>query len=295
MKKDYTFLAEDGKLTMSSAAHLRDLAANASKELLQKLNNIHFTNKYIQLIGDTNRNQTRVGLNAQECTQIPNAIQHVINLQSFEAWMNEAIEAKRRLFKEIENLSLQEYVENILGEEYPISPRPSKSMTEDDYLSTLTIKERNKYFYLQTTVAAIGKLIHKDSPYDKAFKELYDSTINPVKEVLNGRDTILHISEPSVSSEVANEVFYGLQNTHREAQAQLNGMKDLMDKTIKRDVIERTELFRKQYEEYQMKIQNYSILLTKYKQSATSELEKLKIVIPNHLEDTYKQIISLGK
>ena len=47
MKKDYTFLAEDGKLTMSSAAHLRDLAANASKELLQKLNNIHFTNKYI--------------------------------------------------------------------------------------------------------------------------------------------------------------------------------------------------------------------------------------------------------
>lgn len=295
MKKDYTFLAEDGKLTMSSAAHLRDLAANASKELLQKLNNIHFTNKYIQLIGDTNINQTRVGLIAQECTQIPNAIQHVIKLQSFEAWMNEAIEAKRRLFKEIENLSLQEYVENILGEEYPISPRPPKSMTEDDYLSTLTIKERNQYFYLQTTVAAIGKLIHKDSPYDKAFKELYDSTINPIKEVLSGRDTILHISEPSVSSEVVNEVFYGLQNTHREAQAQLNGMKDLMDKTIKRDVIEKTELFRKQYEEYQMKIQNYSILLTKYKQSATSELEKLKIVIPNHLEDTYKKIISLGK
>ena len=251
---------------MSSAAHLRDLAALKAREILSGLNSIHFVNKYVQLIGTSEKNQTQVGIKEGACRLIPGAIDIVIALQTFEAWMNEAIQAKRNLFEEIKDMSIQDYIKNVLNEEVPVSPSVPHTMTEDDYVSTLTIKERNRYFELQTTVATIGKLIHKDSSYDRAMKELQDAAVNPIKEILNGRDTILHISEKSLDENVVNEIFYQLQNEHREAQAQLNGMKDQMDKAIKKSNLEATEAYRVAYEEYQAKMQKYNIALAQYKQ-----------------------------
>lgn len=295
MKKDLTFVAVDGKLTMSSAAHLRDLAALSAREILSKMNNIHFTNKYVQLIASKEQNQTQIGCTDEGCRLIPDAIHTVIQLQSFEAWMNEAIQAKRNLFDELKSMTVQEYIKNILNEEVPVSPTLPHVMTEDEYLAELNIKERNRYFELQTTVAAIGKLIHKDSPYDRAINELQDALVNPIKEILNGRDTILHVSRKSLDENVVNEVFYKLQKEHREAQAALNGMKDQMDKAIKKSNIEATEAHMVAYEEYQAKMQKYSISLSQYKQQATADLEKLKIVIPQHLEGIYQELSNLGK
>ena len=50
MKSDYVFLSVDGKLTMSSASHLRNLAAVKANEILSQLENLSFVNEYIGLI-----------------------------------------------------------------------------------------------------------------------------------------------------------------------------------------------------------------------------------------------------
>lgn len=295
MQKDYTFLAEDGKLTMTSAAHLRDLAALKAKELLSQLNNIRFTNKYIQLISSTERNKTQIGMSDSDCQCIPELIQQVIKYQSFEAWVNEAIEAKRNLFTELKNLSVNQYVTDILQKEMPENPLPPRNMTEDDYIATWNIKDRNRFFTLQTSVATIGKIIHRGAPYDLAIKDMQEAKTNPIQVETNGRDTLLYTNEASLSETVVNDVFFQLQNKHREIQAEFNGMKEQIRKALIQNEIENTEQFRIEYEKYQSELQQYSTSLAQYKQEERAKIEKLKIVIPQHLEDVYKELTSLGK
>lgn len=293
MQKDLTFLAVDGKLTSSSAAHLRDLAASKATEIISALGQMKFVNKYVQLIGSVDRNLTHKGYSGQDIQRIPEDLEKIAVYYAFEAWMNEAIEAKRNLFDELKKLTLEEWAK-LKGIELPVEPKSPRSKDVDDYLATLTIKERNRWFTLQAKVSSIGKLIH-DGPFARAMKEFQSAKSNPITEVLNGRDTILHISEPSVDSETVNEVYYKLQNTHREYQAQFNGMKEAMDKFIKEDSMKATSEYREAYSAYRTQIAEYQTQLTQYKQEMSAELEKLKIVIPEHLMGVYRELAALGK
>lgn len=294
MKSDYVFLSVDGKLTMSSASHLRNLAAVKANEILSQLENLSFVNEYIGLIDSKEFNQTHFGTNYAALCNIPDQIEKVALYHSFEAWINEAIEAKQRLFSEIKSLSLEEWAAS-QGIELPNKPIPEAAMNEDDYLETLTVKERNRFLTLQSKVSAIGNLIHKGNAYDTALKNLQNSITNPIKETLNGRDTILKKYEPSVSIDSVNDIYFKLQNTHREYQAQLNGMKEARDQAIKRDAIEKTSKYREEWSRYTDVMAKYEADLTAYKQSKNAELEKLKIVIPEHLMSVYNELTVLGK
>lgn len=294
MKSDYVFLSVDGKLTMSSASHLRNLAAVKANEILSQLENLSFVNEYIGLIDSKEFNQTHFGTNYAALCNIPDQIEKVALYHSFEAWINEAIEANQRLFSEIKSLSLEEWAAS-QGIELPNKPIPEAAMNEDDYLETLTVKERNRFLTLQSKVSAIGNLIHKGNAYDTALKNLQNSITNPIKETLNGRDTILKKYEPSVSIDSVNDIYFKLQNTHREYQAQLNGMKEARDQAIKRDAIEKTSKYREEWSRYTDVMAKYEADLTAYKQSKNAELEKLKIVIPEHLMSVYNELTVLGK
>lgn len=294
MKKDLVFLAVDGKLTSSSAGHLRNLAASKANEILTRLNMLHFTNKYINLIGSSARNQSQIGITEDALRSIPAALAKVVQYQAFEAWMNEAIVARDNLYKELRGLDLDDWYAQS-GETKPERPEMAVVMTEDDYLSKLTIKERNRFYMLQTEVAAIGKLIHKGGPFDLAMKEMQECAVNPITEILNGRDTILHETRPSLSADAVNEVYFALQSQHRSMQAQLNGMKDQMEKAIKKDSLDKTNAYQEELQKYNATIKEAQTKLSAYKQEMLAELEKLKIVIPEHLMDTYKELSALGK
>lgn len=294
MKSDYVFLSEDGRLTSSSAAHLRNMAASKAESLLSQMRLMHFTNKFVQLIGDKASSQTQVGLSEEQVEAVPEQLYQVIRLQAFEAWMNEGIAAKRRLYEEIKQLTWDEFAE-MKGIERPEMPKKEPYMTEDDYLTTVSIKDRNRYFMLQTEAAAIGKLIHKGGAFDAAMKELQETLVTPTKELLNGRDSILHNYSPSVNPEVVDAVYFKLQNKHREAQAELNGMKDLMEKAIDKDSLQKDADYQNKLTEYNSKEKEFSVAFDIYRKEEEARIAKLKIVIPDHLLDTYKELSALGK
>ena len=294
MQKDMTFLAVDGKLTSSSAAHLRNLAKEKAEELLAKLRGANFLDKYVQLIGTSEKNCTDKGWDAFTVSAVPEVIEIVAKYHAFEAWMNEAIEAKRHLYDELKRLSINTWAK-LEGIELPVEPEMEKVITSDDCIAELTIKERNRFFALQAKVAALGKLLHNDGYYVRAMGYYQNALSKPISEVMNGRDTILHISEPSVSAEVVNETFFILQNMHREAQAQLNGMAHAIEEAIEKDELAKTTKYREAYSAYANEMKEMNIKFSEYKQKLTAELEKLKIVIPEHLTDVYTELTSLGK
>ena len=147
MNKDLTFLAEDGKLSMSSAAHIRDLAALKAQNIKSKLDNISFINEYISVIGGE-KNLTSKGFLTNQLTEVEKDLQTLADLYSLEAWFNEAITAKKALYIEIKNKTLEEWAkeQNIT---LPVKPIKEQIMDEDDYLATLSIKDRFEYYYIQ--------------------------------------------------------------------------------------------------------------------------------------------------
>jgi hypothetical protein len=68
------------------------------------------------------------------------------------AWLRESIKAKERLIKEAENTSYEDY-----GLEVPERPERAEYITEDDVIGMWSIKQRNRYYYLDTLCATIGQ------------------------------------------------------------------------------------------------------------------------------------------
>ena len=289
MTKDLVFIAVDGMLTSSSAGHMRDLAKANAEVIMKRLNSMGFINKYISLIDGQGSKQTVVGYTKEQLENIGKDIDKVATYYSFEAWMNEAIEAKRRLFEELKNLSLEEWA-RIKEIELPQEPEYPDTMSEDGYLATLSIKERNRYFSLQSKVAAIGKLIHNDGSFITAMDEYRQALSTPIKTTLNGRDTILYESRPSVEETDVTDTYFKLQQKHREYQAQLNGMKELMNKAIYEDGIKKINEYIAKLSEYHNIIGEYQAQKLQYVKENSRELEKLKIVIPDHLREIFNRI-----
>lgn len=288
MEKDKIFLGKDG-LTMSSASHLRNIASIKAQELLKKLDGIKLTNKYVNLIGDTNQSTIQKGYTDEQVLEIPTIINKIAQYHSFEAWVNEAIKAKQRLFNELQDMTPYHYCE-IKGIEFIQQPAQKPALIEETWLASLNIKERHRYYDLEAKASTIGKLIHKDGAFDKAIAAMQDAIVNPTAEILNGRDTILHTSEVSCDKEVVDQVFFALQKLHRSIQAELNGIKEQMNKAIKEDLMAKTLAFKEEYATYTSWLENLTLEMTSYVQEESQKLQELKIVIPDHLKEIYTEL-----
>lgn len=110
-------------------------------------------------------------------------------------------------------------------EEKPLSPVAPHVLTEQEYYASLPIKERNRYYQLETVAAVIGKYIHPDDVLSDERKKLKNRIQHPHQVDGKGRDALIYTYEPSVSAEDVDNTFYELQKKHREVQAQLNSMK----------------------------------------------------------------------
>lgn len=109
--------------------------------------------------------------------------------------------------------------------EKPLSPVAPHVLTEQEYYASLPIKERNRYYQLETVAAVIGKYIHPNDVLSDERKKLKYRIQHPHQVDGKGRDALIYTYEPSVSAEDVDNTFYELQKKHREVQAQLNSMK----------------------------------------------------------------------
>lgn len=287
MNKNEIFFADNG-LTSTSANHVANLAKEWIQQKKSRLESVHAVNKYIQLIGSDEKKLCFIGMTSSEINEIPQILNEISDAQSLIAWLREAIKARTALKEEIENTDIKMWDPNLLD-----APESPTYMSEDEAIAQLSIKERNRYYELETKCAVIGKFIHPDGSFSKARKEINSVLENPIRVNESGRDTLIFSYEPSVDPQKVESLFFNLQQKHREAQAELNGIKHKIELIIEED-------HRLKLEKYSKEIEDYNSYHRRKKAEFdlwwTQELEKiqnLKIIIPNDLHPIYEKIINL--
>ena len=299
MQKDLVFFKKEGEegvaLTSTSANHIANLAKEYIQSVETRLNNICFFNAEIALIGSVGgANTIQTGETSEVLNNLQSLLEGVAQAKSLIAWLREGIKAKESLMKGLQATSLEDWREEN-GLTSPETPNLGHVLTEIEYYASLPIKERNRYYQLETEAAVLGKYIHPDGHLSDARKELKDKLQHPHKVDGKGRDALIYTYTPTVSVAEVDNVFFELQKKHREIQAQLNAMKYSCEQAINDSTNKVNTEYMIALQKYQAKLKDVLGAFKTWKDEKSQEYSKLKIVIPHSLMGIYNTINSLGK
>lgn len=291
MKKDEIFLGENG-LTTTSASHIADLAKEFIRSLEEQIDGISFTNCSIHLMGSNDYQPITIGSSIDDLKDIANKACRIAEAKSLIAWLREGIKARNNLFTELEEMSVRDYC-SLLGREYPTA-KDIPMYTEDDEIAKLSIKDRNRYFSMQTFASTFGKIVHPNGSLSTARKQLQNKISNPNLVKGDGRDSIIYSYSGSVPQETVDEEYFKLQASHRAYQAEFNKMAHEISERVlvqqNKDEAERMIILENQNAVIAILLKEFEI----YKESEVQRLSKLKIIIPDELSNIYTVVNSLG-
>ena len=107
MKKDMIFFSTEGKgLTSTSANHIANLAKEMVREIETFVSGLTLYSTSVVLIGNDNVNIINEGDTAEALDKVKTQLHTIAKANSLIAWLREAIKAKERLQKEVEDLSI---------------------------------------------------------------------------------------------------------------------------------------------------------------------------------------------
>lgn len=293
MEKDKIFFGAEG-LTTTSANHIANLAKEAYQSLESKLNTAVFYTTEIGILGSSASNTLKEGIEQEFLDELEGNLMQIASYKSLIAWLREAIKAKERLISEAQKLTDIE-VAKILNITLPDMPVRYPRLNEDEVVATWGIKQRNRYYYLDTVCSTIGKYIHPNMGFSNAKEDLIKILSERHKAQGNGRDTIIYSYTPTVRLKDVEHTFFALQEKYRGYQAELNSMKHQIEVAIQDD--EREKTLKEEDETKQYKVECNAIFpqLSKYKNDTIKAMQSLKIVIPDSLKGIYSTISEMGK
>ena len=293
MNKNQIFFSQDNQgLSSTSANYIANLAKEAYASVDEMLNNINFYDVRVKLLDSVAEPYaTELGVHSVD---FEGSLNYKAELQSLIAWLREALRAKEAIVSDIRNLGVEDIAEKL--ELYlPVKPERDHILDEDEYIASLSIKERNRYYYLETLCSVLGKFIHPNGAYNVARKKLAEVRQKPNIVSGNGKDTIITTRTPTISQETVDEKFFELQTKHRSYQAELNGMKHKMELAIDASTDAANSKYTQQYAAYR---EAYNELVAKceaWREKQLKSARDLKIIIPNDLKSVYEQVAELGK
>lgn len=291
MKKDEIFFAcgnEDIQLTKTSANFISNLAKEMYQHVEQELENIKFYTETVQLIGSPQQSLLRQGISTVR--EIEGNLGFIAQLKSLIAWLREGIKAKERLENEVKRSSFEDF-----AIELPTHPEEPDEVTEDDIVGNWGIKQRNRYFYLQTMCAQLGEYIHSRGTYSRERLALQKVTSEPNRIEGSGRDTLLYTRTPSLPTQEVEDTFMQLQQVYRSYQAELNAMKHELQIAVDAANLENRNTYESALREYKTAMSIADTQLQKERQKALTVVQNLKIIIPDSLRSTYNRVQETGK
>ena len=299
MQKDLVFFKKEDEegvaLTSTSANHIANLAKEYIQGVEAQLNNISFFNVEVTLVGSTGGTSTiQTGESSEALDNLQSLLEGVARAKSLIAWLREGIKAKENLMKDLQTISLEDWCKEN-GLTRPKTPNYGHVLTEVEYYASLPIKERSRYYQLETEAAVLGKYIHPDGHLSDARKELKDKIYHPHKVDGKGRDAVIYTYTPTTSLAIVYNVFYELQKKHREIQAQLNAMKYSCEQAINKSTNKVNTEYMAASQKYQAELKGILGAFKTWKDEKSQEYSKLKIIVPNFLLGIYNTINSLGK
>ena len=292
-KINEVFFSEHG-LTSTSASHLADLAQEVIAGNETKLKNMTFVTTKVDIVGSASESGKTICVcyDGNMLDQVRPLLEEMALMNAFCAWMREAVKAKDKELKQVVNFTFEEWC-TLQGVEIPSSPSYPKETTEADIIAQMNIKERNRYLQLEAVAATIGKYIHPGGQFSSAREELQNGIMKPYSTDGNGKDTLIYAHVPSVEPQKVEEVFFELQKWHRQNERELNKMKFAIKKQAEKKTLEDIQQFKQALEQEK---QRHMQLFTQYKEWQLEERERisrLKIVVPEALQDTYERLNKL--
>ena len=281
------FFGERG-LTSTSANHIANVAKESYAETEMALSSIKFFDESVSLLYGGDPKTLSVG--CAGVSDIDEMLDRIAKTKALIAWLREAMKAKQNLMNEVNTASFEYY-----EIECPDVPVREKYLTQDEIIAKWNVKKRNRYYYLDTLCATIGQAIHPNGAVSKARTELHDIINNPRVTSGSGRDMVIFLRTPSVETESVEKMYMQLQNKYREAQAELNSMKNEIEETIQKDVMKKDSEYSEACSEYRNRMSVLNAKLSEMKGKDLGVIQKLKIVIPDSLRQTYEFVSSLGK
>lgn len=292
MESNSVFFSDNG-LTSTSANHVANLAKEYIQNIEKDLNNTSFVNTSVTLIDSNNNVKISIGKDATFLELVETKLNKISDAKSLIAWLREALKAKENLQAELNRLSLADWVKMEKNETLPEYPERDNYMTEDDYYASLNIKDRNRYYMLETQAAVYGKYIHPSGAFSKAREELSDKLNRPHEVKEDGRDTIIYNYNPSVEQSKVEDLFFKLQKDHRQVQAQLNGMKHECELALSANRISIDNKYKEELEKYSQVQTKYMSEFNLWIKKKAQEYASLKIAIPDNLKSIYNEVNSL--
>lgn len=278
------YFGEQG-VTSTRAAQLCDAAKHSYEAIESELESVNFIQIKFGLIGTSEENFTLAKDANSNCNfdDFKTKLDKITEAKAFIAFLREAIKAKTELADEV-SLYMSKELQELKAPKYP------DSLTEQDVIDQMSVKNRETYLSLETKCAVYGKFIHPGRRLDKAIKEINGAKAEPRSIDYAGNNTIIRVYNSVISVEEANEVYDKLQKEHRKAESELNGLKHLIEETIKADTAKKLEEFKKANAEYSEK---YNALLaqdSEIREKRRKEIQALRIVIPNRFKTLYDEL-----
>ena len=284
------FFGEKG-MTSTSANHLANIAKEVIQDKEAELAALQFYTKSVELFG-SEKKVLQHGYT--DLKRIKTLIEDTAKMYAFCAWAREAIKRKDAMLQQLETMGNIEYCQ-LMGIELPVVPQPKEPPTAETFLDEMTVKERNEYYTVEAYAATYGKHIHPDGDVSSARASLLHYSKNPSEVHGNGRDAMVYTHEPSVSTEELDKTFFELQSNYREIEARLNNTKAHIQNDIKQRTLEQQNAYEAELEEYRKKTDDITNARKRYVIEQRAFVGNLKIVIPDHLRDTYDYLNALGK
>lgn len=292
MEKDKIFFAPDGytgvQLTQTSANHIANLAKELYSTAESALENYVFYTTKVKLLGSTEESLLKEGVNS--VAEIPDSLKMIAELKSLIAWLREAIKAKERLIKEAQKASYEDF-----GIDVPEAPEREAYITGEDYIATLNVKQRNRYYYLEAFCATIGEYIHPGGTYATEREQLKKIISEPNTVSGSGRDTLLYTRTPSLTLAEVENTFMSLQNTYREYQAELNSIKYEIENYVTQDTTRKNIEYSHAMGVYNSQMKLAEAQLAEKRKEAVNTASSLKIIIPDSLKHIFETVQALGK
>lgn len=295
MKKDMIFFSTEGKgLTSTSANHIANLAKEMIRETEASLAGLTFYSTSVGLIGNDTINTLKEGDTSDTLGQVKAQLHTIAKANSLIAWLREAIKAKERLLKEVDDLTMNDFMKQ-QGIKKPDMPKRGTALTEDEYYASLSVDERNRFYSLEALASVLGKAVHPAGVIANAREQLNERLKNPRTIEGKGRDALLYSYTPTVEASQVDEVYFAVQKEFREVQASLNAIKYDCLKAVKESEIEVQTVYADECAKYQAEITRIQNEISTYEKKRAREIGSYKIRIPDSLTGIYEEVANLGK
>lgn len=276
-------------LTATSANYIANMAKEFYRKLITEVDNFQPFNKDVKIIGSEETMRTINGTSSEEFALIPDKLRKIAECKALIAYLREAIKERENIYNNV-----QKYTDT-KAREVLEEPEPVIRLTVQDILATWNIGQLNRYYELEAKCATLGKYIHEGGSFNTKRQSYHETLQKPIEVNGKGRDLIAEEYKPTLSSKEIDDMFFKLQDEYRSAQAEFNGLKHTIDEAIEQDFVQKLNEYKKALEEYNNKRVEITATEAQYRSAMLNEIQKLKIVIPTHLQSIYSEISNLSK